>query len=326
MSNSPFQYKSTSQENTFEDKYHLTWGSLPSDLFTYLFIYVASHLNPNRDVMPLERDIEFIECDTEYHPKRIKHALDDARRSLECSILLQERRILLQERDILSLSCVCKKINRKFLLELCHVTCYYPNPNSWTVSHPPLKITRKVLSPFYLHPRSISYTQDLWRIVGNKRLIIHCLMINLQSEVTYSKPQNLWDLSKLYSLVIKTPEGFDRSNPSLLNELLDQYQLPSLKELVFLEMDIARGTWEHLSSNLEFIQLVDCQLGLVDYQLGSPCNVNLRKFEHLKKFTILFNQTGDASCKCLNFTKCTMEFPGIFERLKFKDYLMLKVM
>jgi hypothetical protein len=274
------------------DNYDLTLGWLSSDLF----IYVACHL-----------------C---HQPNDPKH-------------------------EIAPLLCVCKKMTLRVLRELCHITGYCPNVNSWGTScqfKPKLSHIVVRSSTFYLCPLSISYdTSPWWDMFENPRLIIRRLIINYQSEVTYSKPSsNLWDLSNLNSLVIEMPKRFARNeqislsetgNPSLLEEFLDQDQLPSLKEVILLEMYIAPETWKHLNSNLEFIRLIDCQLGLVDYQLGLPQNVNLRKFKYLKKFTIFFKPAEDASRgSCLDLTKCTMEFPGIFERLKFKDYLMLKVM
>jgi hypothetical protein len=109
-------------------------------------------------------------------------------------------------------------------------------------------------------------------------------------------------------------------NPPPLKKPFDQYQLPSLKEMVLLNMYITPKTWNHLNPNLKFIQLVNCQL-------GSPWNINLRKLEHLKKFTIILKSMKDASCEpCLDLTKCTMEFPGVLNPLKFKDDLMLEVL
>jgi hypothetical protein len=309
------------QVNTLEDEYDLTWGRLHHDLF----IYVASLLSSQRDLILSNHKTWLRERD----------------------LILLKYEMWLRERDILSLSRVCKKMNRNFLRELCYVTCYYPNysnTKSWTLSHPPFKLTRGV-SLFYLHSRSVSYTSDWWRMVEDPPLIIHRLIVNLQSEETYSKPpQNLWDLSKLYSLVINMPERFDQNQQlstynsyswtdrSLLKELvdqyqlpsleehLDQYQLPSLKKLVLLEMDITPETWNHLSFNLESIELVNCQL-------EPPRYINLGKLEYLEKFTIYLKSRGDTSCEsCLDLTKCTMKFPGISKRFKFKDNLMLKVL
>jgi hypothetical protein len=317
------------QVNTLEDEYDLTWGRLHHDLF----IYVASLLSSQRDLILSNHKMWLRERD----------------------LILLKYEMWLRERDILSLSRVCKKMNRNFLRELCYVTCYYPNypkrklrtgskKKLRTESFPPLTLIHKAF-PFYLHSPSVSYTSDWWRMVEDPPLIIHRLIVNLQSEETYSKPpQNLWDLSKLYSLVINMPERFDQNQQlstynsyswtdrSLLKELvdqyqlpsleehLDQYQLPSLKKLVLLEMDITPETWNHLSFNLESIELVNCQL-------EPPRYINLGKLEYLEKFTIYLKSRGDTSCEsCLDLTKCTMKFPGISKRLKFKDNLMLKVL
>jgi hypothetical protein len=315
------------QVNTLEDEYDLTLGRL----YHELFIYVASLLSSQRGLIPSRREM------------------------------------WLRERDILSLSHVCKKMNRNFLRESCYVTCYYPNypkrklrtgskKKLRTESFPPLTLIHKAF-PFYLHSPSVSYTSDWWRMVEDPPLIIHCLIVNLQSEETYSKPpQNLWDLSNLYKLVINMSKRFDQNqklsvydtyswtDQSLLNnahswtdqsllkefvdryqlpsleEHLDQYQLPSLKELELLKMDITPETWNYLSSNLKSIKLVDCQL-------KPPWYINLGKLEYLEKFTIHLKSRGDTSCEsCLDLTKCTMKFPGISKRLKFKDNLMLKVL
>jgi hypothetical protein len=271
---------STSQQNTLKDNYDLTWGQLPIEVFKS----VGLHLDLQHGIMPL--------------------------------------------------LCVCKRMTIKVLRELCYVTGCYPNANFWTASYPPIEVkkTRRVLpsSSFDLHPLSISHASSRWHMVENPRLIIRCLVINFRSEVIYSKPSpNLWDFSSLNGLVIKMPKGFFRNkqislsetgNLPLLEELLDQYQLPSLKEMVLLNMDITLETWGHLNSNLKFIQLVNCQL-------KSPCNINLRKLKYLKKFTILLEPMEYTSCEsCLDLTKCTMEFPGMSERLKFKDDQVLRVL
>jgi hypothetical protein len=268
------------QENTLEDNYDLTWGQLPIEVFRS----VGLHLDLQHGIMPL--------------------------------------------------LCVCKRMTIKVLRELCYVTGYYPNADFWTALYPPMeiKLTRRVFpsSSFYLHPLLLSYTSSWWHMVEDPRLIIHCLIINFHSEVTYSKPlSNLWDLSKLNSLVIKIPKRFvqdkqiclsETGNLPLLEELLDQYQLPSLNEMVLLNPYITSKTWGHLNSNLKSIQLVNCRL-------ESSCNINLRKFKYLKKFTILLEPMGNASCEsCLDLTKCTMEFPGMSERLKFKDDQVLRVL
>jgi hypothetical protein len=300
MRNSPFQHKSTSQENTqptqentlkdtqptqgntLEDKYDSTLGSLPVDLF----IYVACHLS--------------------------------------------------LERNIASLLCVCKKVTLRVLRELCHITGYCSNVNPWGTSYlfKPTSSHIVVVRSFtlYLYPLKISYdTSPWWDMLENPpRLIIRRLIINSQSEVMYSKPSsNLWDLSNLNSLAIEMPEisvrdkqiSFSETgNPSLWEELLDLYQLPSLKEMVLVNPYITLETWGHLNSNLESIQLVNCQL-------ESPCNINLGKFEYLKEFTIYLKPMEYASCESyLDLTKCTIEFPGMSERLKFEDNRVLKVL
>jgi hypothetical protein len=238
------------------------------------------------------------------------------------------------ECDIVPLLCVCKKMTIIVLRELCYVTGCYPNADLWRASYPPVEVkkTHRVLpsSSFDLLPLLISHASSLWRMVGDSCLIIRCLIINLQPEMTYSKPlPDLWDLSKLNGLVIKMPTGFvqdkhislsETGNLSLLEKYLDQYQLLSLKEMVLLNTYITSNIWGHLSSNLESIQLVNCRL-------ESSCNINLRKLEYLQKFTILLEPMAYASCEsCLDLTKCTIEFPGMSERLKFKDDQVLRVL
>jgi hypothetical protein len=273
------------------DNYDLTWGRLPNDLFRS----VASHLNLNRDI-----------C-----------------RSVTSNLNLN--------RDIVLLLCVCKKMTIKVLRELFHVIGYYPDANSCTKSRPQTKLKS---TRFYLHPLWISYTSSsLWRIVKNS-CPIHRLIINLKYKVVSSEPlSTLWDLSSLDSLVINMSKRFvqdeqvsvydgesETDNLPPLENFFDQYQLLSLKQMVLLNMYITPETWDHLSPNLEFIQLVNCQL-------GSPWNINLRKLKYLKRFTIHLKSMGDASSEpCLDLTKCTMEFPGISKRLKFKDDPMLKVL
>jgi hypothetical protein len=268
------------QENTLKDSYDLTWEQLPIDVFRS----VGLHLDLQYGIMPL--------------------------------------------------LCVCKMMTIKVLRELCYVTGCYPNADFWRASYPPVevKLIRRVFpsSSFYLHPLSISHASSSWRIVEDSRLIIRCLVINLQAEMIYPKSlPDLWDLSKLNGLVIKMPKGFVRDehislsetgNLSFLEEYLDQYQLPSLKEMVLLNTYITSNIWGHLSSNLKSIQLVNCRL-------ESSCNINLRKLKYLKKFTILLEPMAYASCEsCLDLTKCTIEFPGMSERLKFKDDQVLRVL
>jgi hypothetical protein len=233
--------------------------------------------------------------------------------------------------DIMPLLCVCKKMIIRAIRELCYVTGYYPNVNLWIHSCPRIKLTS---TRFYSYPLWISYTSSsLWRIVKNS-CPIHCLIINLKYKVVSSEPLSTrWDLSNLDSLVINMSKRFDQDeqvsvydgesetdNLPPLENLFDQYQLPSLKQMVLLNMYITPKTWNHLSPNLEFIQLVNCQLEL-------PWNINLRKFKYLEEFTIDLRPMGDASCEsCLDLKKCTMEFPGMSRPLKFKDDSMFKVL
>jgi hypothetical protein len=271
------------QENKLEDIYDLTWGMLSSKLFIYVTAY---HLCLKSNIAPLLR--------------------------------------------------VCKKMTLRVLRELCHITGYCSNVNPWGTSYlfEPTSSHRVLVQSFtlYLYPLKISYdTSPWWDMFENPpRLMISRLIINSQSEVMYSKPSsNLWDLSNLDSLAIEMPERFVRDkqisfsetgNPSLWEELLDLYQLPTLKEMVLVNPYITLETWGHLNSNLESIQLVNCQL-------ESPCNINLGKLKYLKKFTIYLESMEYASCEsCLDLTKCTIEFPGMSERLKFEDNRVLKVL
>jgi hypothetical protein len=277
-----FEDTQRTQENTLEDKYDLTLGMLSSELFRY----VACHLCLKRNIAPLLR--------------------------------------------------VCKKMTLKVLRELCHITGRCSDVNPWgplymfepTLSH--IVVFRSFTLDLYR--LKISYdTSPWWGMFENPpRLIIRRLMINFQPKVEHLKPSlDLWDLSNLNSLAIEMPEisvrdkqiSFSETgNPSLWVELLDLYQLPSLKEMVLINPYITLETWGHLNSNLESIQLVNCQL-------ESPCNINLGKLEYLKKFTIYLESMEYASCEsCLDLTKCTIEFPGMSERLKFEDNRVLKVL
>jgi hypothetical protein len=273
------------------DNYDLTWGRLPNDLFRS----VASHLNLNRDIC---RSMAF--------------------------------HLNLKRCDIMPLLCVCKKMTIKVLRELLHVTGYHPDLNSCKKSCFSIKLKS---TRFYLHPLWISYTSSLWRIFKDP-CPIHRLIINLKYKVVSSEPLSiLWDLSSLDTLMINMSKRFDQDeqvsvydgesetdNLPPLENFFDQYQLLSLKQMVLLNMYITPKTWDHLSPNLEFIQLVNCQLEL-------PWNINLRKLKYLEEFTILLKSMGDASSEsCLDLTKCTMEFPGMSRPLKFKDDPMLKVL
>jgi hypothetical protein len=240
--------------------------------------------------------------------------------------------------DILRLLCVCKKMTIKVLRELFHVTGYYPGTNVGSELCPRiiLKSTRR-LSPsfsFDLHPLliSLSYTSSWWRIFKNP-FPIHRLIINLKYKVVSSEPlSTLWDLSNLNSLVIMMSEKFDQNqqvsiyddysctDQPLLTKPFDQYQLPSSKKIVLLNTNITPKILEHLNTNLESIELVNCQL-------EPPWYINLKKLKYLKRFTICLKSRGDTSCESwLDLTRCTMKFPGISKRLKFKDDPMLKVL
>jgi hypothetical protein len=238
------------------------------------------------------------------------------------------------ERDIVPLLCVCKKMTLKVLQELCYVTGYYPNRHFWRAWYPPVRLTRRVFtssSSFYLHPLSISCTSYLWDMFKDRCFINRCFIIKLQTELTYlNPPLDLWNLSNLDTLVIKMSKRVTEMEQLRINDYyssqpskrpFDQYQLPSSKKIVLFNMKITPKILGHLNSNLEFIQLVNCQLEL-------PCDVNLEKFKSLKVFTIhLKSVLRDASYESrLDLTKCTMMFPGISERLKFKDDRVLKVL
>jgi hypothetical protein len=257
--------------------------------------------------------------------------------------------------DIVPLLCVCKKMTIKVLRELFYITGCYPSVYLCKSSCPWIKLKR---SPsFDLYPLSISYISSLWRIFKNS-FPIHCLIINFTYQMVSSEPLSTqrdlstqwdleleplstqrdlstqWDLSSLNRLVINMSTRFDQDNQismydddgypwtdkSFVKNPFNQYQLPSLKEMVLFNTKITPEILKHLNPNLESIELANCQL-------EPPWYINLRKFKYLKKFTILLEQnTCPSSEPCLDLTKYTIEFPGISKRLKFKDDRVLKVL
>jgi hypothetical protein len=235
------------------------------------------------------------------------------------------------ERDIVPLLCVCKKMTIKVIRELCYVTGCYPDIYSCIklYSWIQLKSACRVFpsSSFHLHPLLISYRSPWCHMVKDPCLIIRCLIINLQTELTYSTPpQNIWDLSNLDSLMIKMSKGFDQNQQVGIYDYYSSrpwsYNYGSFQSCNYdyYSCQLSKRLFDHLDSNLEFIQLVNCQLEL-------PCNINLKKFKYLKGFTIHFKSMEDASCEsCLDLTKCTIMFPRMLERLKFKEDLVLKVL
>jgi hypothetical protein len=220
---------------------------------------------------------------------------------------------------IVPLLYVCRKMTIKVLREFCYVTGYYPDVDSCTRLCPWIGIEPS--SSFDLHPLSISYLSSWWYIVKNS-FPIHCLIINPKYQMVSSEPLSTrWDLSNLNRLVIKMPKRFDQDNQILLlKKPFNQYQLPSLKEMVLFNIEITPKILRQLNPNLESIKLVNCGM-------GSPWIVNLTKFKYLQKFTMHLKSMRGTSCEpCLDLTKCTIEFPGVSKRLKFKDDLMLKVL
>jgi hypothetical protein len=176
------------------------------------------------------------------------------------------------KRDIMPLLCVCKKMTIKVLRELRYVTGQYPDANSYTESCSQIKLKS---TRFDSYPLWISYASSWWRIFKDP-CPIHRLIINLKYKGMSLEPLlTLWDLSSLDSLVIRMSKIFDQDeHVSVYGSHFDLYQLPSLKEIVLLDMYITPETWDHLSPNLEFIQLVNCQL-------GPSWNINLRTLESL---------------------------------------------